>query len=67
MDIITIKKSNQIKKNKLIFFSKKAELEIEMIIRIIMIGIGMIIIIFIISQIFSQDVSEGFDSFFNLF
>lgn len=47
--------------------SKKAELEIEMIIKIIMMGIGLIIIIFIINQIFTQDISKGFDSFFNLF
>lgn len=62
-----MKTLKKIKKNKLNLVSKRAELEIEMIIRIIMIGIGMIILIFIISQIFSQDVSEGFDSFFNLF
>lgn len=62
-----MKKLNQFKNNELILYSKIAEMEIELIIKIILIGIGMVIMLFIINQIFSQDVSQGFDSFFNLF
>ncbi|MFP4402253.1 MAG: hypothetical protein ACLFPL_03385 [Candidatus Nanoarchaeia archaeon] len=45
---------------------KYADMEIESIIKLILIGIGLIIAFVIITSIFNQDVSEGMDRFFNI-
>ncbi|MCH8519757.1 MAG: hypothetical protein LAT82_03300 [Nanoarchaeota archaeon] len=44
----------------------KAELEIATIIKFIIIGVTLVIILYIISTIFTQDVAGGFERFFNL-
>lgn len=43
-----------------------AEMEINTIIKLILFGIGLFILIYIITSIFTDKVSGGFDSFFDL-
>ncbi len=45
----------------------KAEIEINTIIKLILMGITLIILLFIVNQIFSNNISTGIEEFFNFF
>lgn len=45
----------------------KAEIEINTIIKLILMGITLIILLFIVNQIFTDNISTGIDEFFNFF
>lgn len=51
----------------IIKYMLKGEIEISTIVKIILVGIGLVLLLFIIRTIFVEDISRGFDSFFNLF
>ena len=53
--------------NHIQLYSKKAELEINTIVKLILMGIGLIILLFIVSSLFTNNISSGFDNFFDLF
>ena len=45
----------------------KAEIEINTIIKLILMGITLIILLVIVNQIFSNNISTGIEEFFNFF
>ena len=46
--------------------SNRAEIEINTIIKFILMGIGLVILLFIVYSVFNNNVSLGFESVFNL-
>ena len=51
---------------KLQLLHTSAEIEINTLIRFILMGLGLILLLFIINAIFTGNISSGFDSFFTI-